>query len=99
MEQLRRREEAAGIDELPHRLPRRNNGELVPWLGYGACQRRGSERRERAWRLSCHPEEDAAVVLAYFRLLSAFARRTGDYPVERLHQGDSEELDWSFRRH
>ena len=38
------------------------------------------------------------MVSACLCIRTATARRTGDYRLERLNQGDTEELDWTLRR-
>ena len=99
MESHERRREAAGAYELPHCLPGRDHGQLVPEARHRAGQRRGSRRRVGARRIPCGAEKNETVVLARVGLRTTTARRARQRGLDRLAQGNTAQLDRPERGH
>ena len=83
----------AGAPELPARIPRRHDGQLVPATGYGAGQRRGEGGALRARGLPRRTASHETMASARDGLCPADARRSRPPRLERVAQGDSAQLD------
>ena len=94
-----RRAASRGADELSHRLPRRDDGELVPCARYRAGERRSGGRRFGTRRTPCGAAEDETMVSARERLRRPSARRPRRPGLERFDQGNAAQLDRPFGRH
>ena len=85
--------EGADTPELPPRVPRRHDGQLVSETGNRAGQRRSARRTLRPRRPSGRAEADETMAPARDGLRPAHARRTGQTRLERLAERDSAQLD------
>ena len=94
-----RRAASRGVDELSHRLPRRDDGELVSGARHGAGERRSGGRRFGTRRTPRGAAEDEAMVSARQCLCRPTARRTQRTRLERFDQRNAAQLDRSFGRH
>ena len=98
VERQERSRERAGFAELPARLPRRHDGQLVSAAGHRARQRRGARRAFGPRRLPRRAEAHEAVAAPRHGLRPAYARRSRQARLERFAQGNPAQLDRPFGR-